>query len=264
MPSASSTPPTRPPSPRPPRLRLRFTLRLLLATLTLLCLALGLWTHRAREQRRIVEQIINQAGSVQYDYEVEIPSRENSPLPQWLVERFGIDSFHQVKNAGLAHDDPLPDLSRLPGLESLGIQSAEISEQSLRQVSQLVGLNGLMLHADELHSEHLAHLLPMQRLTELQMGPDSARPLRLGKSEFQTIARLPKLDWLMLEVFSLTKEDAALLADSTTLTRVFIDAQEVDDGVEEPFRSTGRVESLRIRRYLNIGDCTVIAEWDNR
>jgi hypothetical protein len=121
-----------------------------------------------------------------------------------------------------------------------------------------------MLHADELNSEQLAQLLPMQRLADLQIGPDSTRPLRLGKREFETIAQLPKLDWLMLSVFSVTKQDAALLADSKTLRQVVFDANEIGDDAAEPFRNAGRVKSLRMRRYEYGGTWTVVAEWDKR
>ncbi|MDX1948078.1 MAG: hypothetical protein SFU86_21955 [Pirellulaceae bacterium] len=45
------------PATKPHRLWPRFTLRVFLAVITLLAIGLGWWTHRAREQRRVVQAL---------------------------------------------------------------------------------------------------------------------------------------------------------------------------------------------------------------
>jgi hypothetical protein len=126
--------PTAPPPPtRPPRPRLRFTLRLLLAALTLLCLAFGLWTHRAREQRRIVQRLYGGGlGEVVYDFEFDASEREKakSPIPPWAINLLGIDFFHQVKAARTSNSDLFKELPRLSTLEDLFVQCDELSAKN--------------------------------------------------------------------------------------------------------------------------------------
>src|SRR5258707_8959804 len=88
-----------PPQPRPNRRpRLRFTLRLLIAFVTLLCIALGIWTHRAREQRRLVDAIRRSGGNAYYDYQSwgTSPIKRQSRLSQWLLNQIGADYFHDI------------------------------------------------------------------------------------------------------------------------------------------------------------------------
>ena len=111
--------PTSPPPPSRPRIRLHFTLRLLLATLTLLCLALGWWTHRAREQQRLVVRIRESGGRVEYDYqrsEQFIRSLKKwqsvSQVPKWLLDLLGEDYFHEVIEVWISDPSLLSDLPR--------------------------------------------------------------------------------------------------------------------------------------------------------
>jgi hypothetical protein len=136
----------------PPCRRLRFTLRLLLAGITLLCVALGIWTHRAREQRRIVERI-REHGVVFYDYKLssylplgvfkETEPVFESPFPQWIVATLGEDFFHPVIVVQTFDPLILEDLTRLRRLKSLSICSESIDDRQFTPVGRIPSLEYL-------------------------------------------------------------------------------------------------------------------------
>src|SRR5262245_21299145 len=136
---------------RPHSRRLRFTLRLLLGLVTLLCIGLGVWTHRAREQRRIVEKIERSGGIADYDYlRVRDGSIiDHSPLPPWLINLLGQDFFHNVTSVGVHKTkDLVRALARLPRLQSVMIKVSELDDDDLEPVTYLGGVQTLVIHRD--------------------------------------------------------------------------------------------------------------------
>src|SRR5436190_14020071 len=77
---------------------LRFTLRLLFAAVTVLSILLGIWTHRAREQRRLVERIRAAGGKVRYrpKSSMEFGPFGRMPIPQAIVGWLGNDYVYDV------------------------------------------------------------------------------------------------------------------------------------------------------------------------
>src|SRR5262245_54423169 len=80
------------------RLWPRFTLRVLLFVVTSVGIALGYWTHRARQQQRIVGLIEAGGGSVYYEHEGPLAPRR-SPVIAWLAESLGRDYVEDVVEA---------------------------------------------------------------------------------------------------------------------------------------------------------------------
>src|SRR4051812_10801957 len=109
------------------RPQLRFTLRLLLAAVTVLCVALGIWTHRARVQRQLVERIRQSGGDVTYDLQSSVGGVGLGPLhvSSLLIPWLGNDFFHDVSDADVREAKLIRELPRLRNLACLHISGHE-------------------------------------------------------------------------------------------------------------------------------------------
>jgi hypothetical protein len=110
----------------------RFSLITLLLTITLLSIWLGSWTESARRQRNAKNALEELGANVRYDYELE-PATDygiyqlkqgepESHVSSWLVDRLGVDFFHEAKQVWLWTDDPfaaVPQLKRMPYLREV-------------------------------------------------------------------------------------------------------------------------------------------------
>jgi hypothetical protein len=262
--------PTHPanPPPRPPRRRLRFTLRLLLAGITLLCLALGLWTHRAREQRRLVERIRKSGGQVYYDFERErvgqyfgvhygyreadqrvfINSRGQSPVPRALLDRLGVDFFHQPVHADVHEPQSLAAASQLTSLEELAITSSGLSDRDLESIAALRRLESLFI-------------IPNDYFGAVTGYPKTTR---LSDRSLAVIGRLPRIEYLYFYGDRITADGLKSLAAAATLQNVLVTCCEpsVVAADADCFRQTGKIASLEIRRWSPSRDGEeVVVDW---
>lgn len=228
--------------------RLRFTLRLLLIAVTLLCIGLAIWTHRAREQRRIVQQINKTWGTVTYDYE-QIPTPKmptaRSPVPKWLLDRLGIDFFHSVVRAHVRGNVDLAEVSRLNSIRDLTIWKHDLTDDQFAHVARLGNLQSLTVQSD-MHAS-----LPGDY-------PDTTQ---ISDPSLAVVAALPSLERVYLDGTHFTPQGLARLAESRSLTNVSVNC--CDEGVvarhADPFRA--RVGKLTIRKWTpGIGQETV-AQW---
>src|SRR5262245_56783739 len=99
----------------------RFSLRAVLLLVTSLCIGLGIWTQRAKTQRRAALLIEQSGGHVDYLYEVRrFPGGDlafESPLPSWLIKTFGADFFHTVTEVRIHNRHTMQLLYQLPFVE---------------------------------------------------------------------------------------------------------------------------------------------------
>ena len=232
--------------PRPSRVRLRFTLRLLLAGITLLCLALAIWTHRAREQRRVVERIRASGGSVQYNYETAIrliggprPGwRGLSPVPRWLLNRLGEDYFHEVVEASITDASLLVDLPRFDHIECLHINSHALTDEEFAPVAKL------------------------RRLKAIDICGDKEDPnAQITDRSLVILANLPDLELINLESSRVTAAGLASLARSQSLEKLYVASpdESMSDRAAEPLRE--QMTHLRIRRSVPGGFGQIVAQW---
>lgn len=250
---------TSPPTKRPAR-RLRFSLRLLLVTLTLLCLALGWWTHRAREQRRIVERIREAGGRIYYDFErerigqyfgVHVGYRESdqnrfggqrwkSPVPQEWLDWLGVDFFHVPIHAEARGLDPVADMLRLTSLEELAIESSQLSDTHLSVIQRLSRLRSLYI----LPNDHWG----------IQIG--YPKTTKLGDRSLAAIGHLPRIEYLHFYGDRITAEGLKSLAAAGTLREVLVTccATNVTAADCDCFRRLNKLDGLNIHRWCPIRD----------
>jgi hypothetical protein len=230
------------------RLPLRFTLRLALVAITLLCIGLAVWTQRAREQRRIVQHIDVAYGSVDYDYE-QIPTPKlptaRSPVPQWLLDRLGVDFFHSVVRAHVRGKVDMEQVSRLTSLRELTIWKHDLTDEQFAHVARLRNLQVLIVQSD-MHAS-----LPGDY-------PDTTQ---IGDASLAVVADLPNLQRVYLDGTRFGPEGLARLAESASLRDVCVNCcdERVRPEHAEPFR--GRANKLKLRTWTEgIGQKT-LAEW---
>lgn len=231
------TGPSKHPLYRPHRFWPRFTLRVLLVAITALCIGLAIWTHRAREQARIVKHIEEHYGSVIYDWEPQPTPKMNdarSPVPAWLLDRLGEDFFHSVVWAHVRSDVDMEQVSRLTAVCELTIWKEDLTDEKLRPVANLRKLRNLTIQSD-MHQS-------------LRDYPDTTR---IGDPSLALIAQLPRLEKVYVDGMGFTGEGLAALAESRSLHTVWINHchTSITPADAEPFRRAGRVGQLTIRKW---------------
>jgi hypothetical protein len=218
----------------------RFTLRVLLAIMTALCIGLAWWTQRAREQKRIAEQIRLSGGGIVYDFDAEntpnwIASKspmwsaqlvdedfdgeivdDQSTVPRWLLDRLGVDFFHTIIQASVSDCDELREID------------------SLSYVQELHAGHGV-------NDEDIRHVARLRRLKRFVAGTHG----KLSVESLHLLARMPSLEVAILEG-EFSAEGLAALASSPSLREVTVSGcdDSVDLAVVEVFRKHGRVHSL--------------------
>src|SRR5262245_28810256 len=116
------------------RLWPRFTLRVLLFVVTSVGIALGYWTHRARQQQRIVELIEAGGGSVYYEHEGPLAPRR-SPVIAWLAESLGRDYVEDVVEAAVHDRETVPEVLKLRRWRQLQIYCDALDDRQLAQLT---------------------------------------------------------------------------------------------------------------------------------
>jgi hypothetical protein len=238
------------PTESPPRKRRfwpRFTLRVLLVSVTLVGVGLGYWTHRARQQRRIVERIEQGGGMVCYERDgPDAPEPRNFAV-EWLSEKLGRDYFESVTMA-VVHDGKLVrDMYALPNLDVLTVYDGSTCDDDL------TGLTSLGC------------------LRILQIGdagnPGGVAPRsRISDPSLRVISRLPQLTVAHLHGTGFTREGIKSLAFAPNLQQLDIDgcADSVQASDFDEIKSLGRIHILVAWRGKPGGSgLEKIVEWKN-
>ena len=85
-----------------------FSVRTLLLLTTLVGVALGIWQHRATQQRRCVKSLLDVGARVTYEHEVDAHGRRATSPPRfsWLLRLLGPDYVYGVVGVTLYPEPP--------------------------------------------------------------------------------------------------------------------------------------------------------------
>jgi hypothetical protein len=195
----------------------RFRLRTLLLVFTLASVWLGFHVRSARLQERSVAAIAKYGGWVRYDF--QFPSGEyfhksfdrqaRSSVPTWLLDRLGVDFFHDVVQVNLNYsedsgarkenhnpsDAALQYLGGCPELRILLLSDTQASDSSMRHLAQLKRLERLyMWDAVNVSDAGVAHLSELRRLRYIHLSTS-----QITDKSLEVFARLPMLEGLSLQ-----------------------------------------------------------------
>src|SRR5262245_27543001 len=151
----------------PPRNLFRFRLRTLLVVVTLVSIWLGYHVHRTNVQKQSVAAIRQYGGWVRYDFQFPsgdysysgFDAKARSIVPLWLIDRLGIDFFHDVVQVNLNYSDDsgkrednkngsdqaLQYLDGLPQLRTLLLSGTQASDDGMRHLAGLKNLEYLFM-----------------------------------------------------------------------------------------------------------------------
>jgi len=159
---------------------LRFSLRGLLLAFTLVALLLGWYSNRVWKQRQIVRMIQSRGGQITYDFEKAsgrgpiFPQRERSTVSNWL----GVDWFHQVVSVDLngsapateISDEDLRQVSQLPGLRKLVLRdTTRVTPEGIKHLGRASSLQWLYLHRPPIHGTDLRPMGALEHLSYLKL-----------------------------------------------------------------------------------------------
>jgi hypothetical protein len=122
-------------------LRFRYSLRIFLAAIIGVAVALGIWTHRVSEQKRMVRILRGMHFEVKYDVELKPDSDWFSSSQLWLAERLGKDwvsaPVEAKAKAEAVYPEDLELLTQLCWLRSVDLQNTTADDEGLVWLARL-------------------------------------------------------------------------------------------------------------------------------
>jgi hypothetical protein len=184
---------------------------------------LGIAFHRAREQARAVAAIEAVPGYVIYDYhgeEEDFDWSATSKVPGWLLNRLGVDFFHNVTMVGFegppVTDEQLAPLETLGELQHLvfGPYVSSTGLVHLRGLTKLRSLNMASSAIDDAGLEHLANLHRLEGLVIQQAG--------ISDRGLEHLKGLANLRLLKLSDTQVTRAGAQALSESLRDCAIYV------------------------------------------
>lgn len=259
--------------PRLKRRRLQFSLAALLLAVTIIGLWLGPIVNRVRHQQQVVAQVHALGGIVAYAHE-----RNGSEPggPAWLRRWLGDDYFRSVWLIELqgtaANDDLVEQISRLPGVEHLGLTETQITDASLMHVARMQNLKALSVGFNPISNHGLTHLAPLDKLMFLNLDVTSVTDEGLsaltelsGLTDLKlygnpitdagaaALAGMPNLWELDLGNTRITDAGLVDLARLPKLTRLRLDQMITGQGEELRITDAGLEHLARMEHLRDVG-----------
>lgn len=228
----------------------RYGLRTLFAVLTLICIGLGIYTKRARDQKRAVE-IIRQSphGFVQYEddrWDSKTGFTKESIYPQWLRSVFGEDFFHSVTYVQVEDAELLAQLKYLPNVTRIAVFDKDTSETHVQNLAGLQRLRSVTVQGAKGASSSVDENGTVQMNADGMMTQASNESLGI-------LGTLPSIEDVEVYGKGFNLDGLAALAKAPKLRRVGIYKAEGSFGYwdAEPFRKTGTVKKLTLSENSN-------------
>jgi hypothetical protein len=148
---------------------LRLSLRALLVLVTAICMWFGKLSFDARQQREVVEWVLDHGGQVTYDWERQSQRlkggqrNQSGRWPAWTRRMFPAHLFQTVTKTRMTHmrGVDISPVARLKDVEELDLTSNGMSD--LRPLAKLRQLKRLVLVDND-----ITDLSPLARLTKLE------------------------------------------------------------------------------------------------
>jgi hypothetical protein len=222
--------------------RLRYSLKTLLLLATVVSLWLGYITHRAKQQKQVVEEILSSGGRVTFAHErmenradgarMYDPSLQPN-VPRWLVRTLGPDYFRKVDSVSIINapvtDDWLAQLDKLPALDAVTLRGTNVTANGIARLRRLSQLEQLDLQRmTSVTDETLRSIGAALELTHLNLDG-----CHLVTDEgVQYLAPLTQLKSLLLSHSRITDAGLAHLSRMTKLNSLYLGGTKItDDGL---------------------------------
>jgi hypothetical protein len=207
----------------------------------LLVLVFGVWlgwrVNKAREQREAVAAVAKYGGWVHYDHEFvngKLTPGGKPWAPRWLRRSIGDEYFQEVRQVSLVYDDStgkrydatnvkacddvLARVSGLPGLKVLLLKETQATDEGLRQVGAMKGLEELFVwDAVSVTDAGVAHLAGLGRLKNVHISKS-----KITDESLALLSGLPRIETLSLQDNHFSDAGLARLKGKGRLKRLAI------------------------------------------
>ena len=190
--------------------------------------------NRVRNQRAVVAELQKLNGIIYYDYQHSFNvglSRSAAPLPpgpDWLRNFLGVDYFAEVVHVNVSGpqvtNDTLAQLSSLPHLQLLGVNSDQITDSGVAIIAKSKELFSFGVTSKSVTVASVDHL---QGLPDLQFLRISGS--QVNDSWIEHFTKLKSLHTLVLRDTRITADGLAGLATLTTLDGLFFEDMSITD-----------------------------------
>jgi hypothetical protein len=219
------------------RHRLKLSLRAMMLVILLLGVWLGWQVNKAREQREAVAAVQRYGGWVHYDYEFvngKLTPGRSPRVPRWLRRLLGDEFFQQVRQVSLVYDDStgkrfdntnvvacddvLARVARLPGLRSLLLKESQATDEGMRHIGRMTGLEELFIwDASSVTDAGVAYLAGLKDLKNIHISHSN-----LTDASLALLSRLPAIETLSLQQNHFTDAGLARLTGRERLKGLYI------------------------------------------
>jgi hypothetical protein len=219
------------------RHRLKLSLRAMMLVILLLGVWLGWQVNKAREQREAVAAVQRYGGWVHYDYEFvngKLTPGRSPRVPRWLRRLLGDEFFQQVRQVSLVYDDStgkrfdntnvvacddvLARVARLPGLRSLLLKESQATDEGMRHIGRMTGLEELFIwDASSVTDAGVAYLAGLKDLKNIHISHSN-----LTDASLALLSRLPAIETLSLQQNHFTDAGLARLTGKGRLKGLYI------------------------------------------
>lgn len=218
----------------------RFRLRTLLLVFTAVSIWLGFHVQSTRLQRQSAAAIAEYGGWLRYDFQFPagdyshkgFDPKARSRVPNWLLERLGVDFFHDVVQVSLNYsedsgkreenknpsDEALQYLRGFPNLRVLLLSDTQASDSSMRHLTGLSRLEYLfMWDATAVTDAGVAHLRELKRLRYIHLSSS-----QITDKSLAVFAKLPDVKGLSLQFNHFTDDGLERVARLEELESLWV------------------------------------------
>lgn len=236
------------------RWRFRLSLRATFVAFTLSIVMCGFLANRiftARHQRRVVQSINHAGGQVSYEISKDsigkgwFRTTNGLPLPNWLIDVFGIDFFSNIWTIYFGDELTIDtDLSGVDfhDIENVHFYQSRLSQQSLARIGRLDQLETLCLEDVNLSDDDLKHLINLKDLKNLFVGGNR----NLTDPAFSHLGQLKSLENLWLNATGIRLTESLDEAAFSNLRSLSLHGSAITDSEIKNICGLTKLESLQL------------------
>jgi hypothetical protein len=227
---------------------LRFSLRTLLLVVTIAAIFLSMRVNQAEKQRNAIVSVKQLGGWVHYGFEFRdgtFQAGSRSWVPRWILDRTGIDLFHNVVEVNMVYNNDGPTrldnhttsdqvslhLTSFHRLKRLFLKDTQASDSLLRVVGRLKYLEEIhMWNAATVTDRGAAFLGNLPKLRSIHLSHS-----QITDESLRVFGQMPRLEKLSLQGNQFTDAGLSYLKNLAQLRSLWVDmgvTNITDEGVE--------------------------------
>ena len=215
----------------------RVSIRVMMLIVLIVALLLGWQVNKVRQQREAVAAVKRYGGWVHYDYEFVNGTLTSGQSPSGAAlarKTLGDEFFQNVRQVSLVYDNStgkrfensnvqpcdglLKQISGLPGLKELLLTNTQATDEGLRSIGKMTGLEVLYIwDGKSVTDAGVSHLANLRNLKTIHINRSN-----LSNDSLVLLSGLPSIESLSLQANYFSDEGLARLHGEDRLKQLFI------------------------------------------